>query len=44
MREQIEQQKNGIIKSLINDLAEEKKKIANIQIELDRLIKLNTTL
>ncbi|UXI21962.1 hypothetical protein NH340_JMT07905 [Sarcoptes scabiei] len=32
-----------VIKELINEWAEEKKKIATIQIELDRLKKLNTT-
>jgi len=33
----------GLIKDLINDIAEEKKKVANLTIEVDRLRKLTTT-
>ena len=33
----------GLMKDLINDLAEEKKKVANLTIEVDRLRKLTTT-
>lgn len=32
-----------MVKELINELAEEKKKIAGVQIELDRMRKLTTT-
>lgn len=31
------------MKDLINDIAEEKKKVANLSIEVDRLRKLTTT-
>jgi len=34
---------SDMVKKLINELAEEKKKIADLQIELDRMRKLTTT-
>ena len=46
MKELVESQKQSygkIIKDLINDGAEERKKLATLQIEIDRLRKLTTT-
>lgn len=46
MKDQLEQQKQSqgkIVKELINDLAEERKKLAMLTIDVDRLRKLSTT-
>jgi hypothetical protein len=46
LKEMVEAQKQSygtVIKDLINDVAEERKKLATLQIEVDRLRKLTTT-